>query len=110
VLGVANSFDYETVVPGKVEERTRFSRRAEFRQNVFGGEREKIVGGVEMKVLAQGAKDPRSIVLEFKVVLCGWREFVSDTKKPMKPIKNNYTLKKKKNETNMSKENLCRAV
>jgi hypothetical protein len=78
VFGMVDRLDDETVVPRKVKEGTRFAGGPEFGENVFGGEREEIVGRVEVKVLSKGAKDPGSVVLELEVVLCRRRELVAD--------------------------------
>lgn len=69
VLGMSDRLDDEPVVAREVEERPRFARRAEFGEDVFGGEGDEVVGGVEVEVLAQLAEDPRRVVLELEVVL-----------------------------------------
>ena len=51
VLRVVDRFDDEAVVAREVEERARLSRRAEFRQDVLRGEREEVVGGIELEVI-----------------------------------------------------------
>jgi hypothetical protein len=79
VLRVRDRFDDEPVVAREVEERPRLSGRAEFGQDVFGGEREQVVGGVQVEMfLAQVAKDPRRVVLEFEVVLGRRSELIAD--------------------------------
>lgn len=51
VLRVADGFNDETVVSGKVEEGAGFARGAELGQDVFGGKGQEIVGGVEVEVV-----------------------------------------------------------
>ena len=80
MLRVVDRLNDEPVVAREVKERSRLARRAKFRQDILGGKGQQVVGGVEVEVvLAQLAKDPWGVVLELEVVLCGGREFVTDT-------------------------------
>ena len=80
VLGVVDGLDDEAVVAREVEEAARLARRAELGEDVLRGERDEVVGRVELEVvLAQLAEDERRVVFELEVVLCGRREFVTDT-------------------------------
>ena len=82
VLCVMDRLDDEPIIAREVEEGARFPRRAKFREDVFRGQGEEIVCGVESEVLlSQFAENPRRIVLEFKVVSRGWRQFIPDTAK-----------------------------
>ena len=51
VFRVVDRLDDEAVVAREVEERARLSGRAEFRQDVLRGEREEVVGGIELEVI-----------------------------------------------------------
>lgn len=79
MLGVMDGFDDVLVIAGKVKETTRFSRRAQLGQDIFGGQRYKVICRVKLEVLAKMAKDPGRVVLEFEVVLGRRSEFVSGT-------------------------------
>jgi len=78
VLGVSDRLDDEPVVARKVEEGARLARRAQLGEDVLGGERDEVVGGVEVEVLAQLPEDPRSVIFELEVVLGRGRELVAD--------------------------------
>ena len=79
MLRVPDGLDNEPIVAGKVEKRARLSRRAQFGEDVLGGEREEVVGGIELEiVLSQLAKHPWGIVFKLEVVLGRGRQFISD--------------------------------
>ena len=79
VLGMVDSLDNIFVIAGKVEEGPRLSGATEFGENVFGGEREEVVGRVDMEVgFAEVTEDPGRIIFEFEVVFGGGGKFVSD--------------------------------
>ena len=81
VLRMSNGFDDESVVARKVEKRARFARRAQLGEDVFRGEREEVVGGVELEtVFAKIAENPGCVVFEFEIVFRRWRQFISDTR------------------------------
>jgi len=40
---MSDGFDDEAIISGKVEEGPRFSWGAEFRKDIFGGERKKVI-------------------------------------------------------------------
>jgi hypothetical protein len=108
VLRVSNRLDDEPVVARKVEEGARLARRAQLGEDVLGGERDKVVGGVEVEVLAQLPEDPRSVVLELEVVLGRGRELVADAGEEGRSAR--YPTGEEGLTAYMSNENLCRAV
>lgn len=65
------------VVAGEIEEATTFAGRAKLRQDVFACQRDEIVGGINLEVCSDMAKDPWCIILEFEIVLCRRRQFVA---------------------------------
>jgi len=96
--------DDESIISREVEERARFAGRAEFGEDVFGSQGEKVVGWIEVEMfVAKISEYPRCVVLELEVISRGRCELVSDTGRvsamPNHPL---WT-------THMSKENLCRA-
>jgi hypothetical protein len=81
VLRMRDGLDDESIVTGEVKEGARLSRRPKLRQNVLGRERQEIIRGVKMEMLlAQVAENPRSVILELKVVFGGGSELVADTR------------------------------
>ena len=69
MLGVVNGFDDEPIVSRKVEKRSRFAWRTEFRENVFGSQGKQVVRRVQVKVvLTQFSEDPWSVIFEFEIV------------------------------------------
>lgn len=68
VLAAMDGLDDEAVVAREVEEGAGLAGRAELGQDVFGGERDKIICWIKKKVFAELSKDPRSIVFELEVV------------------------------------------
>lgn len=74
MLRMTDRLDYKAVVPGKVEERARLARRAQFREDVLGRQREQIVGRIKLKaVFAKITKNPWCIILKLEVILGGRR-------------------------------------
>lgn len=51
MFGMMNRLDDEPVVTREVEERARLARRAEFGEDVLGGEGKEVVGGVQVEVV-----------------------------------------------------------
>ena len=107
VLGGGDRLDDEAVIGRKVEERAALSRRPKLGQDIAAGqghllggwppsdgvsararltgganwkhvsESDQIVAGINVKVLAQLAEDPRRIVLELEVVLGRRRQLIA---------------------------------
>ena len=74
VLRVANGLYDEAVVAGKVKERARLARRPQFGEDVLGGEREKVISGIELEiVLAQLPEHPGGIIFKLEIILCRGR-------------------------------------
>ena len=70
VFGVVNSFDDKPVISREIEERAGLSRGTELGKDVLMGQGDKVIGRVHVKMfLSKYAEYPRSIILEFKVVL-----------------------------------------
>ena len=79
VLRVVYGLDDKPVVAREVEKRAGLPGRAELGEDVFRGEGEEVVRGVDMEVVfAQLAEDPWRVVFELEVVLCRRRELVPD--------------------------------
>jgi hypothetical protein len=81
VLAVPDGLDDEAVVAGEVEERAALAGGAEFGEDVFGGEGDEVVRGVEVKVLPKLAEDPGGVVFELEVVLDRRSKLVTDAVK-----------------------------
>lgn len=81
MLRVVYRLDNETIVAREVKEGTGLARATKLGENVFCGEREKVVGRVESKVIfTQLPKNPWRVVLELEVILRRRSELVSNTK------------------------------
>lgn len=79
MLGVVDGLDDVLVVPGEVEEAAALSRRAEFRKNVFAGQRHEIVCGVKSEEGTQVPKYPGRVVLKLEIILRRGNKFVAGT-------------------------------
>ena len=79
---VVDGLDDEAVVAREVEETPGLAGTSQLGEDVLAREGKQIVGGIEMKVLAQLAEDPWRIVLEFEVVLGRRRKLVANSGLP----------------------------
>lgn len=52
VFGVSDRLDNESIISGEIEEGSGFSRGTEFREDVFRGEGDEVVGRVEEEVFS----------------------------------------------------------
>ena len=79
MLRMSNGLDDEPVIAREVEERARLARRAQLGEDVLCGEREEVIGRIELEiVLSQLPKDPRGVIFKLEIVLGGGRQFISD--------------------------------
>ena len=49
MFGMSYGLDNKPIVSREIKEGTRFARGAEFRENVFGGERQEVIGRIKLK-------------------------------------------------------------
>ena len=77
MLSMVDGLDDESIVSAKVKETAALARTAQLRQDILSRQRDEVLCRVNVKVFPDLAKDPGSIILEFKVVARGGGQFVS---------------------------------